>query len=232
MVISMKFCVYKTIYSGNELPKFYIGSTSVSRINAGYRGSVRSKRWRHLWEKELAANPHLFSTIIISLHDTRKEALEEEFKIQKHLDVVNSNDFINMAYACPSGVFGHSLKGVNHPNFGKTRSIETRKKISENHHDVSGAKNPMFGKPGPRGFLGKKHSQEAKEKMRAAQWDRSGANNPMFGKPHPDKGAKRTEETKQKMKGPKPIIFCPVCGKSGGKPAMIRFHFAKCKLAR
>lgn len=27
-----KFCVYCTVYSGNKLPPFYIGSSSVSRI--------------------------------------------------------------------------------------------------------------------------------------------------------------------------------------------------------
>lgn len=228
----MKFCVYKTIYSGSQLPRFYIGSTSVDRINKGYRGSVRSKRWKQIWDKEIASNPQLFTTVIVSLHSTRQEALEEEYKLQKHLDVVNNNDFVNMALACPSGVFGHSLKGANHPNFGKPRSKETKIKISQNHHDVSGPNNPMFGRPPTRGFLGKKHSQESKDKMKASQWDRSGSKNPMFGKPHPDKGAKRTEETRQKMKGPKPITFCPHCNKSGGKPAMMRFHFDNCKLAR
>ena len=35
-----------------------------------------------------------------------------------------------------------------------------------------------------------------------------------------------------KLKGiPKPKVTCPHCNKEGGKPAMIRYHFDKCKLA-
>lgn len=34
----------------------------------------------------------------------------------------------------------------------------------------------------------------------------------------------------EKMKGiDKPRVICPHCGKTGGKPAMIRFHFDNCK---
>jgi group I intron endonuclease len=42
-------------------------------------------------------------------------------------------------------------------NKGKIISEKTRKKISENHHDVSGKNNPMYGK---------KHSPETIEKMK------------------------------------------------------------------
>lgn len=42
-------------------------------------------------------------------------------------------------------------------NLGKILSEETRKKISENHHDISGENNPMFGK---------KHSPKTIEKLR------------------------------------------------------------------
>ena len=42
---------------------------------------------------------------------------------------------------------------------GHQVSLETRKKVSENHADVSGKNHPMYGR---------KHSEEAKEKMRQA----------------------------------------------------------------
>lgn len=35
-----KFVVYKTIYSGDKLPKYYIGSTSYEKILSGYLGST------------------------------------------------------------------------------------------------------------------------------------------------------------------------------------------------
>jgi hypothetical protein len=42
-------------------------------------------------------------------------------------------------------------------NLGRVSSEETRKKISENHHDVNGKNNPMCGK---------KHSPETIEKLK------------------------------------------------------------------
>jgi group I intron endonuclease len=39
-------------------------------------------------------------------------------------------------------MYGVSLSGTDHGMYGKTHSPESRKKISENHHDVSGANNP------------------------------------------------------------------------------------------
>jgi len=46
---------------------------------------------------------------------------------------------------------------IRQGNLGKTLSEETRKKISENHHDISGKNNPMYGKT---------HSPETIEKLR------------------------------------------------------------------
>jgi hypothetical protein len=51
------YCTYLTIYSGNKLPPFYIGSTSVNRISNGYHGSVSSKRYKSIWLEELKTNP-------------------------------------------------------------------------------------------------------------------------------------------------------------------------------
>jgi len=45
---------------------------------------------------------------------------------------------------------------------GGTHSKEARKKISENHVDVSGENNPGYGK---QYWLGKKHTEETKKKM-------------------------------------------------------------------
>ena len=46
---------------------------------------------------------------------------------------------------------------ISESNRGKKHTDDTRKKISENHHNVSGEKNPMYGK---------KHSSETIEKIR------------------------------------------------------------------
>jgi hypothetical protein len=59
---------------------------------------------------------------------------------------------------------------------GSSKSIECRIKISENHIDVSGANNPMYGK---------KHSQETKQKIANRKKGKLiGEGNPMFNKSH------------------------------------------------
>lgn len=62
---------------------------------------------------------------------------------------------------------------------------------------------------------GRKRSEEAKKKMSDAK----------IGKP----GPKHSEETKQRLKSPKPIAQCPHCKMSGGLPQMRRWHFNNCK---
>lgn len=54
-------------------------------------------------------------------------------------------------------------KDYVHPNNGLVRSEQTRKKISENHHDVSGTNNPMYGKS---------HSKKTIEKLKNAAMSR------------------------------------------------------------
>jgi ribosomal protein L37AE/L43A len=53
--------------------------------------------------------------------------------------------------------------GYTHPNTGLVRSAETRKKISQNHHDVSGKNNPMYGR---------KRTTEEKKKLSIAAKNR------------------------------------------------------------
>ena len=67
------YCVYLTKYTGNKLPSYYIGSTSLKRIENGYRGSVSSKEYKNIWKSELIDNPHLFEIEIISKHKISKD---------------------------------------------------------------------------------------------------------------------------------------------------------------
>jgi len=50
-----------------------------------------------------------------------------------------------------------TIEKLRQINLGRTLSEETRKKISENHYDISGKNNPMYGK---------KHSPETIEKLK------------------------------------------------------------------
>ena len=106
------YCTYLTVYCGNKLPTFYIGSTTENKINSGYRGTVTSKKYKQIWKKELKQNPNLFKTFIISKHKTRKECLEKELFFQRKLSVVRSELYINLSYAQPNGFFGMDTTGI------------------------------------------------------------------------------------------------------------------------
>lgn len=122
-------CVYLTIYSGNKLPPFYIGSSTINRvINEGYHGSVRSKKYRAIYEQELRENPHLFKTIIISTYYTREDSITVERRLQIKLKVVKSPMYINRAVAAPNGFFGMDVSGKNHPRYGVSIPIDDRTK--------------------------------------------------------------------------------------------------------
>lgn len=93
---------------------------------------------------------------------------------------------------------GYNLKVVSSDgNFGKQFSDETRKKMSENHADISGVNNPNFGKDmtgvnNP--FYGKHHTDSAKKKMSDAK---KGSNHPFYGKQHADETRKKMSDAKK-----------------------------------
>jgi len=118
------YCVYKTTYLGNKLPPYYIGSSSVEKIKSGYYGSVSSLKYKNIWESE---DKSLFKVEILEVFDTRKEALIKELEIQKELNVVESNEYVNMSYAKPDGFFGMDVSGENNPMYGKKRKGEKHK---------------------------------------------------------------------------------------------------------
>lgn len=125
------YCVYKTEYLGNKLPRYYIGSSSIKKINSGYYGSVSSIKYKDLWESE---DKSLFKVQILETFSTRKEALIRELEIQKELNVVNDENYANMSYAIPNGFFGMDISGKNNPMYGKSRKGEKHnggKNISE-----------------------------------------------------------------------------------------------------
>jgi hypothetical protein len=113
------YCVYLTVYHGNKLPPFYIGSSNKVQVHRGYKGSVASKKYKNIWNSEIKTNPNLFKTFIISTHNTRKEAFAKEELLQKKLNVVKSELYINECFA---------NKGFD--NFGKPVDSETKKKMS------------------------------------------------------------------------------------------------------
>ncbi len=121
-----QYCTYLTIYSGNKLPPFYVGYSTRKKIQNGYHGTVASKSYKILWKEELKKNPELFKTIIISSHNSAKEANEREIEFQKTLSVIKNPLYINKAI----GLYCDPTTREHGPMFGKTHSAESRAKIS------------------------------------------------------------------------------------------------------
>lgn len=136
------YVTYLTIYSGNKLPPFYIGSTSIDNVNSGYNGTVRSKKYKSIWKEELINNPDLFKTKIISQHNDRKSALEKELILQKKLNVVKSPMYINMSLACPNGYFGMSTKGIPKSEEHKQNISKSRKGLSLSEYHKNSMRKP------------------------------------------------------------------------------------------
>jgi len=186
-----RYVTYLTVYIGELLPKYYIGSTSEDKIISGnYFGSVKSKKWKSIFRNELKKNKHLFSVQILSYHNDRKSALEEELRLQKEKDVVRSKDYINESLATPNGFFGMDTKGEKSPTFGNKMSDESKKKMSLANKGKSYEE--IYGK-------------ETANKLKLRMSERfSGDKNPMYGISRigtdaPNYGNKMSDESRKKM---------------------------------
>lgn len=160
------FCVYITTYNGSKLPKYYIGSTSIEKIESGkYYGSVSSKKWKSIFLEELENNKKLFSVEIYSNHSTRNEALKEELKLQIENNVVKSSDFMNESLALINGMFGRDVKGVNNPMFGRKREDSSKRMSGDNNIAKRDDIREKLRKPKSK-ITPHKHTEKSKNKLR------------------------------------------------------------------
>lgn len=185
-----EFVVYLTKYSGStKLPKWYIGSSFKEKIlNKRYNGSVYSKKWKLIYNKEQKENKHLFKTRILSYHLTRKEALKEELRIQKMHIVVKNDNYFNEAYACVNGFFGRDVSGKNNPMYNHKWTKESKNKISKSKNGYKWTDEQkrnhskrLTGIPKPKksesmkgkgnSFYGKTHSTKTKQILREKSSD-------------------------------------------------------------
>ena len=147
------FCTYLTVYSGNKLPIFYIGSSNIIKVLGGYHGTVVSRMYKNIWKQELKENPHFFNTKILTTHKTRKQATEKENTFHLSLNVVKSSLYINMANAVPNGIFGVSMKDNNPGKRSEHRKMmrtnnpnsnpEAKKRLSTRMANKNPMKNPL-----------------------------------------------------------------------------------------
>lgn len=228
------YCTYVTIYSGNRLPPFYLGSSSIDKIQMGYRGSVSSKRYKEIWKKELLLNSHLFKTKIISTHFSREEALIKEASLQSSLNVVQNPLYVNMSIA--GGKFGmmtidnDTRLKMSKASKGKPKSLEHRLRIAEANRIK--AKNPEFRKK-----LSFKRTAEQRRKMSESGKGKikskehcEAISKALTGKKRGQCSDERRLAIIAALKGKaQRILECPHCKKQGGYAAILRWHFDNCK---
>lgn len=207
-----QFVTYLTKYSGNLLPPYYIGSTTLEKALSGkYFGSIRSKKYRDIFKQELTNNIDLFSIKILSYHETRKEALANELVIQKENNVVHSTEYFNESYASVNGFFGRKVTGVDSPAYGKTNKSNTGRKLTEKHkQNISKGNMGKLHSNKTKNKISESHkgmtySDETKQKLSdmAKELRKNGKGNPppppMFGPDNPMYGRELSVETKKKI---------------------------------
>lgn len=228
-----KYCVYVTIYYGDKMPMYYIGSTSLKKIKRGYIGSVRSREFSEIWKSEKENNQQLFKTEILIKCHSRKYALLQEKFLQITLGVVKSNLFINKSIAAVNGFFGMNVTGKNNgmfgkigelnPSFGKERSVETRQKISNANSGKGHAQTEDTRQKISSSTMGKKKTKEHAENISKAK------KGVPTGRHDPIPENVKIKMSLAKLGKAQPSHICPHCGKAGGN-AMLRWHFDKCPL--
>jgi hypothetical protein len=117
---------------------------------------------------------------------------------------------------------GYLITGDKNGMYGKYHTEATKQLMGDNHADMSGKNNPMYGRTGekypmygrPSPMKGKHHTEESKQLMRDSSPHLSGENNSMHGKGYLIAGEKngmfgRTGENHPNWQGG--ISFEPYC---------------------
>lgn len=186
----MEWCTYFTVYSGDKLPPFYIGYTSVSNIEKrGYRGSPASEEWEWIWLEEKKKNPHLFRTKILKKFELKEEAKAFETELQRHFLVHKSPLFINKSIAgekfCPK----------------EKQSEAHKKKIVESRRNGKGW---VLSEEGKRKrterFKGKPWSSNAIENARKTNTGRKKSSESVERTASAHRGMKRSSSTVEAIK--------------------------------
>lgn len=110
--------------------------------------------------------------------------------------------------------------GTNGPMGGKQHTEEFKARHKEIMKAASRYKKGLPVEEIP-GLLAGKETRFV-EGQQAWNKGKTGKDSHRYGKPLP-------EETKQKLRKPKPLTQCPHCGKIGGISSMKRWHFDNCR---
>lgn len=129
------YIVYLTIYLGNDMPSYYIGSTTMIQYNKGYLGSVKSKLYRDKFKSARVNSPELFDTVILESLDSRELAFEREKFWQVRVSAHKNPIYINMALAVKDGYCGRTVEGSKNPRY-KCSPPQKTKRLYNNGTDI------------------------------------------------------------------------------------------------
>ena len=122
--------------------------------------------------------------------DEAKQKIRETHLGKKHTEEHNQK-------------IGKSVSGEKNGMKGKHHTDASRQKMCNNHADVSGKNNPMYGKIGeaapmygiPSPMKGKHHTEESKQLIRDNTSYLCGEDHPMYGKHHSKESKERRRKT-------------------------------------
>lgn len=211
---------YHYVYriTNTKINKHYYG-TRTSEIEPSKDLGVKyfSSSSDHEFRNDQKNNPQNYKYVIVSIFNSREEAIELEIKLHDRFNV-----------------------GVNESFYNKTKQTNSRFDFSGNQHTLESRELMKLSHDGARvgkgnGFYGKTHTNEWREKrskqeigklheivecpvckkiggltaMKQHHFDNCGKN---------DWVRKRSE-----------LVECPHCNKIGGSAGMLRHHFENCK---
>ena len=172
--------------------KMYIGKTTKNiedRKRQHFYDAFSNNSQTHFHRALRKYGKDAFIWEILSQYNNEKELNEAE------IFFIDNFKSIKEGYNMTSGGDGGACIGESNPFYGKTHTIEVRKRISENskqhieNHFKSGEDNPMFGKIGELNpFYGKTHTPETLLRLSEAGKQhienhfKSSEDNPMYGK--------------------------------------------------
>lgn len=190
MPINKTYTIYEHVNKTNG--KKYIGQTSEEDVN---------KRWKN--GRGYFSSTYFYNAIqkygwdgfehrIIARGLSLEEANEMESKLIEEYKTTDKNFGYNITSGGRNAPMSEETKKkLSKSKMGHKVSSETRKKISENHADMSGKNNPRYGvhvsdetrakiSANNKSWMrkGVKRSEETKRKMRENHADFSGANHP------------------------------------------------------
>ncbi|QIG70649.1 putative homing endonuclease protein [Rhizobium phage RHph_I1_18] len=244
----MKYCVYLTTYTGNRLPPFYIGSTSVKRIQQGYVGSVTSYEYAKIWKEETRHRPHLFKVKIVSCYDNRQDAFDAEERLQRKLNVVGSTLYANKSVA--NGNFSSAGRKFSEEHKAKIRAHRIGKKLSEQQKD--NLRKLRLGSKQSESTIakrtaknrGRKHTEDAKARIKASLLSNESLGWHTRGVPKSDthkeniscalKGKQKTDAHIEKIRASalqREKHQCQRCGNLYSAHIVNRWHNDNCKLS-